>query len=377
MNFKTLSFWYGLFLIGLTIFSYGFVDPNLKLTLWPPLDRLAFRQPTLTTLVFIFFLIALFGFYLYFLKLAAKKKILPRQWSKLILATAFILLFSYPAFSYDIFNYIMTAKIVTFYHENPYLMMPIEFLNEPMLAFMHLANRLTPYPPLWISLTLIPSVLAKGSILISLFLFKLLMAVFYFGVVFLLGKILEEIEPQERRKGIVFFAFNPLILIEVLVSSHNDVVMMFFALLALYFLFQKRKTFAFFFLVISGGIKCVTFVLLPIFGFFSRFKKERLIFFSCWALFLVFLFSPLKRELYPWYLVWVIPFAALAVKKKFLFWLILAFSFGLLGRYLPFLYTRSWGGITPVIKKGLTLIPPAAVLLFFSLEKILKHESRL
>lgn len=372
MNFKTAKFFYLLLLVGLVVFSYGLIDPNLKLVVWGRLDFFTFLNPLLTTLIFAFFLLALFGFYFYFLNLAEKRKVLPKQWSRLIAMTTAILLFSYPAFSSDIFNYIMTAKVVTFYRENPYLVMPIEFLGEPMLAFMHLANRLTPYPPLWIGLTLIPSFLAKGNILTSLFLFKLLIVAFYLGIVFLIGKILGEINSRKKLKGVVFFALNPLVLIEVLVSSHNDVVMMFFALLGFFLLFQKRKGPAFLSLFVSGGIKYVTLVLLPIFGLWDRLKKEKLISLACGTLFLALFLSPLKRELYPWYLVWVIPFVALAVEKKFLFWLSISFSFGLLCRYLPFLYTRSWAGITPRVKEWVAIIPPSLVVLSFSLRRIFR-----
>lgn len=353
---------YTLLLVILTIFSYGFVDANFPLKTIPMLYNLVHFHRLLTTIIYIIVVALLFGFYGWVLWLVKKKKLTSREIWRLIGITVVILFFSFPAFSYDIFNYVMTAKLVTLYHENPYLVMPIEFLGDPMLAFMHLANMTTPYPPFWIMFTLIPSFLAKGNILMNIFLFKLLIVAFYLGLVSLIGKI--------NRQGIVFFAFNPLVLIEVLVSGHNDIAMMFFALLGFYLFFHKRKILSLVSLLVSAGIKYVTIVLLPLFVLFPRLKKEKLVSLSGWLLFSAFLLSPLKRELYPWYLIWVFPLAALMADNKLFFWLTIAFSFGLLGRYLPFLYTRSWGGITPMVKMWVTIIPPVVVLLIFSLKQV-------
>lgn len=366
MKFKLILFFYVFLLLLLSIFSYAFVDPNLELNssssyqaFQKRLSFLVFQKPIGASLIFIFFVLSLFFLYLYLLN---SSELSEKQLWRLILVAVLALFLSYPAFSHDIFNYIMVAKIVTLYHENPYFVMPIEFLGEPMLAFMHFANAITPYPPFWIILTLIPSILAKGNILAGIFLFKLLIVFFYLGSAFLIGKM--------NHRGLVFFAFNPLVLIEVLISSHNDMVMMFFALLGFYLLFRQRKTLSLISLLVSAGIKYVTIILLPLFLLLPRLRKERLISFSCWLLFSAFLLSPLKRELYPWYLIWVLPLVALETDNKMFFWLTIAFSFGLLGRYLPFLYTGSWGGITPMVKIWVTIIPPVAVILIFSLKQI-------
>jgi len=67
------------------------------------------------------------------------------------------LLFSYPFLSHDLFNYLFDAKIVTFYHQNPYILKALDFPSDPWLRFMHWTHRTYPYGPSFLFLTLVPS----------------------------------------------------------------------------------------------------------------------------------------------------------------------------------------------------------------------------
>ena len=146
------------------------------------------------------------------------------------------MLLSYPAIlSYDIFNYIGTSKVLFIYHENPYLQMPIEFIGDPILMFTRAANKVALYGPLWVFLSGIPYAISFGNYFVSVFVFKIFVSVFYVGIVYLIRKL------TNSYFSILLFAANPLVIIETFVSGHNDVVMMFFALLAFYLL--KKATF--------------------------------------------------------------------------------------------------------------------------------------
>ena len=73
--------------------------------------------------------------------MAKKKKISkPFVWL-IIFVSALLLVFSYNAFSYDIFNYIFDAKIFTHYHQNPYLQKALDYPGDPMLSFMRWTHR--------------------------------------------------------------------------------------------------------------------------------------------------------------------------------------------------------------------------------------------
>lgn len=367
MKFKLVLIFYILLFLALTIFSYGFVDFNFPLN--PPsfLRNLVYGNRSLATMIFISIVTGLFILYALALKNVGQKKLTDREIWQLIFVAVMILFFSWPAFSHDIFSYIGMAKVVFFYRENPYLVMPIEFIGEPMLKFMHSANRLVVYGPVWILLTAIPYFLGGERLILSVFLFKALVILFYLGTAWLIWKI-----SKKNIYSLTFFALNPLVMIESLVSGHNDVMMMFWVLLAINYLFQKKKILSFISLLCSVGIKFVTIALLPFFAFHSRLKKKKLITFSVWAMYSVFFLTPLRSEIYSWYLIWVLPLASLVIQDKFIFGLTFSFSFGLLLRYTSFLYTGSWAGITPLLKTLTTFIPPGLTLLFLMGEAIVK-----
>ncbi len=61
--------------------------------------------------------------------------------------------------------------------------------------------------------------------------------------------------------------------------------------------------------------------------------------------------------MYPWYAIWFLPFTVLNPHKKNLIYLSLAFAFGLLLRYLPFMYSGSHLGYTPILRIILMSLP--------------------
>ncbi len=367
---KLLFFSYGIFLLALSIFSYVFVDQNL-IYLKNLYSGFQSSERTITTIVYIIFIFIFFFFYFVFLKKAQKKLIKILDLKILIGLTLLILLFSYSAFtSFDIFNYLATTKTLFFYKENPYIVMPIEFMGDPLLLFTHAANKIALYGPFWIGLTSIPYVLGLGNFLLTLFSFKLFVSLFYLGTVYLLWKM------SKNLFSLTLFALNPLVVMESLSSSHNDIVMMFFALLSFFLLMKKKTIYAFIFLVFSIFIKYATIFLLPVFIYsaWKIFKKEkidwqRVFLFSALSMFVIFFLSSLREEIYPWYAIWFLSFVALIPKKKLFLYISLAFSFGLLFRYIPFMLLGTHFGLTPTIKTIVTFTPPILISIYVYLKK--------
>lgn len=378
---------YLLFFILLLFFSYGYVDFNLTLSTKSWYQKfqvffrdLAFQRRPLATLIFLFFWLVSFTFYFFLFFQAKNKKVSKDFFKKLVWVTVLGAFFSYPFLSNDVFNYIFTAKILTFYHENPYVVMPEEFIGDPWLSFLHWSNRTALYGPSWLILSTIPSFLARQNLALSLFCFKGLIVLFYLATVFLLVKLLNLIRTKENLSGLVFFTLNPLVLLETLVSAHNDIILVFFALLSFYLLMRNHSVWASLALLFSILIKFATVFLLPVFLYtlWLKLKNQKLVWpgiftLASLSMYLVYFLSPLREELYPWYLIWVTPFVVLAFHNRFLVWLTVSLSAGTLLRYAPFLYTGSWGGMTPQIKFWVTVTPVILVFLKFSLEKFLKR----
>jgi len=244
-NVKVKIFNTGYLLSAIGLFFYSFTQIDLGLTLsrvsvWQTAEKFFksigyFNRP-MSALIFIIITLLLFTFYLLILNNIRKKEISRKTIWSLIIATTVILTFSYNAFSYDLFNYMFDAKIVTFYNQNPFVYKALDFPGDPMLSFMHWTHRLYPYGPTWLGLTVPLSFLGMQVFLPTFFLFKIMISATFLGTVYFISRILQKISPENELFGVAFFALNPLVIIESLVSAHNDITMIFFAMWALYLL---------------------------------------------------------------------------------------------------------------------------------------------
>lgn len=363
-NFLLLGIFYVLILVSLLAYSFTQMDLNLTLSKssvfqsWQRFFiQIGYFQRPLSTIIFLTIISLLFLFYFLILRLVKIGQISQKQTWWFIGASVVILFFSYPAFSHDLFNYMFDARIFTHYQLNPHHFKALDFPQDPWIRFMHWTHREYPYGPSWLILTIPLSYLGFDKFLPTLFNFKVLMTGAYIGTVYLVHKILTKIKPEESLFGTAFFALNPLILIESLVSAHHDIVMMFFALSSFYLLLLRKKFYSFISIVASIGIKYVTAFLFPVWLF--GFRPKLAFIFSL----LGFIYVARQMEIQPWYFIWVLSFIALIPKERLLIFLAFGFSLGLLLRYAPFLYLGHWNDPAPQIKILVTTIP--LVLSFF------------
>ena len=209
-----LHFSYLIVVIGLFFYSFTQVDLNLTLSRWPPMlvmqnyfQNIGYYQRPLSVFLYIVIVFLFFIFYFLFLWLARIEKI--RGIWGLIIATTVILTFSYNAFSYDLFNYIFDAKIITFYQQNPYLQKALDYPSDHMVSFMRSTHRTYPYGPAWISLTIPLSLVGFNVFLPTLYLFKGLIAASFLGTVYFLNKILDNLKMQNTLYGICLLYTSP------------------------------------------------------------------------------------------------------------------------------------------------------------------------
>ncbi len=359
----------------LLFFSYGFIDPHLSFSshpwyLWAQniVVSLVYRQSVAAAALYVSVIAVFFAAYGMVLSHQQPKRITSvPSWIALLIG---ILVLSYPAFSYDIYNYIATAKVAFQYRENPYVVMPVEIPNEPMLSYTRAANKLALYGPAWIALTSFPFIAGMGNIFWTVMSFKAFAAVFYAAVALLIYRKTKDLRQT------LFFALNPLVLIEVLVSGHNDIVMMTLGLSGLLLWGRadgKYKAAGVILFVSSVLIKGATIALLPLF-FFPAWKLEKKMLVAAFFMFGVFLVSPLREEMYPWYAVWWISCLAFVPmrKKSFIHALSFWFSLGLMLRYVPWIATREYGGITPVSRIVVTIVPVLVYVCIRFRKKILR-----
>ncbi|CAN5153194.1 hypothetical protein BH09PAT1_BH09PAT1_5440 [soil metagenome] len=357
------SIFYLIVIFCLFLYSFTQIDLGLTMTRASIFTQIQksfqyigyFNRPLSTTLV-VLLLVFLFAFYIFYI-LSARKKLLTTKtfWITTIILTV-ILTFSYTAFSYDIFNYIFDAKIFTHYHANPYLHKALDYPGDPMLSFMHWTQRAYPYGPVWLGLTIPLSYLGLNYFIPTFFIFKLISAVSYLGCIWIIGKIMRKVQPSKEVLAMVIFAFNPLVIIESLLSGHNDIVMMFFALVSLFFLINKKYALAFVLLFVSIGIKYATGFLLPMYIMIYFFDKKKVMIpwmtvFATMVVAMLFavIAATLRTTLQPWYILFALPFAALLTDSLIFLVPSIIISLVFLCNYLPFLYMGNWDPPIPTL----------------------------
>ncbi|OGH39265.1 MAG: hypothetical protein A3B44_03060 [Candidatus Levybacteria bacterium RIFCSPLOWO2_01_FULL_38_21] len=359
-NLKSLSFGYLLTIIGFFLYSFTQVDLNLTLSqfsLWQITQKFFqqigyFNRP-LSTTFYILIIFLLFGFYFFFLSLASKNKIRKNKIWFLTIVSTIILSFSYNAFSYDLFNYMFDAKIITHYGQNPYLHKALDFSTDPMLNFMRWTHRTYPYGPSWLILTVPLSFIGFNFFLPTFFLFKFLSSLSFLGTAYFISKILKKISPRNELFGLSLFVFNPLIIIEGLVSSHNDLPMVFFAVLSLYLLTEKKYFTFLLSLLFSIGIKFATVFLLPIFPYIFLTKNKnqpdwrKLLNYVPILMAIPLILVTIRTNFQPWYLLYIVPFAPFLKDRYYALVVSTVFPFFALLEYAPFLYKGDWNPPIP------------------------------
>jgi hypothetical protein len=360
---------YFVLLIAFLIYSFTQVDLNLtlsRLSVYQNIEKslryVGFYQRPLSTVIFVIIAFLLFIFYCSFLYLAKKGKLKLKNLTILTILSAAALVFSYNAFSYDLFNYIFDARILSFYHLNPYLHKASDFTSDPMLNFMRWTHRYYPYGPSWLILTVPLTFIGMDYFLPTFFLFKILMALSFLGSCYLVYQISAKLFPENKILNVTFFAFNPLVLIESLVSAHNDIPMIFFILLSIYLFLQKKKVLSWVSNLFSIGIKFSTGALLPLFiivEFFERTGRkinwEKFFIASVILSLLTVLIASVRTTFQPWYLVFPLSMAAFIPKKLYIFIPMLIASIFALVIYIPYVLMTDYAKGYPQIIQNIEI----------------------
>lgn len=262
-------------------------------------------------------------------------------------------MFSYPALSHDLFNYIFDAKIFTQYGQNPYAHKALDFPADPTIRFMRWVHRTYPYGPTYLLLSFIPSFLGTGIFSITFFLFKLLHVVLYISSVWVLTKL--------NNKFATIFAFHPLIIVEGLINTHNDFVALAFGVIGVSLLILKSN--AILSRLVIWMSVLVKFTTLPIFVLSEKwiarklplhkklFEKNIVEITGFSGVIFVILYQSYTMEIQSWYFLNLLIF--IPYFPSLINWLS-PFFFSLVISYYPYVVGGEWGqGGDVTIKKSI------------------------
>lgn len=380
----------------LTVFSYSYVDLNLTLSQNPLvlkftalMQQLGYYNRPQATIIYTAFIVGAFSFFIFNLWLFYKSKVSTKYLFVSVISNTIVLIFAYPFLSYDIFNYMFDAKIIYKYHSSPYTHKPLDFPQDTWLRFMHWVHRFSPYGPLWLATSLIPTVLGFGKFILTLFTFKIFIGSFHLINSFLIYKTLQKIQPKFAEFATAAYALNPTFLIEGIANAHNDVVLASFLLMSIYFAVYSKKSLSFLAIIIGTLLKYIAILNLPylVWYFFKRKKTEELVIlylltmgaftylFSSFTITVPFVSSGSTQvQFQPWYLFWTIPLISL-VPKKGLVIVAIAVCFGASLRYLPYLYYGDWSqlGTTSFMTK-ITIIPALIAVFVIAAKSLTKSK---
>ncbi len=180
--------------------------------------------------------------------------------------------------SQDIFSYIGYARLGLIYHLNPLTALPSAIPHDPVYPYIFWVNQPSAYGPVWALLSeflqWITLALGLKSIIGMVLPLRLFGLLTHLGSTWLIWSISgrvqaynEAISWRRRLAGTLAFGWNPLLLYEACSNAHNDAVVLFFILLALWSLLPGRRggtynyLLAAVFLALAACIK-ITFVLL-------------------------------------------------------------------------------------------------------------------
>lgn len=285
--------------------------------------------------------------------------LIPNVYKTLNLKTAFFILalitliysLSYPFLSKDIFYYYISAKMAYIYHLNPFTTPPIEIVDRDFFVLVsHNIRAPYLYGPLFLLYSIIPMAILGGQKIITYFIaFKLLNGMLFF----ISGLLLFRLTNYDRRLFSIWF-LNPLLLIEWLANSHNDIIMIAPVAAGIFYLMKKDYLKSFGLIVISFLIKFVSIFTLPI---YILNNKLRVHYFKAVGLLLPLLIYLSKITIQPWYLSWSYMFLPLGKLKTASLTLFSLIGFISLANYYYFLESSGWGA-------GLIIPRPLLITIF-------------
>lgn len=191
-------------------------------------------------------------------------------WVRPAVATAILLrislLFSTPNLTDDYYRYIWDG-IQTTEGRNPYAQTPEEALtntdNQALFQQLNSPGFYTVYPPVSQGLFALSAWLGEGNVLHTTFWLKVIILLFECLSIWLLMQLL--LHYQRPLHWVLWYALNPMVILELQGNVHFEAVMISLSLLAIWFFVNKRSFSAGVALALAFGTKLWPLLFVPFF----------------------------------------------------------------------------------------------------------------
>lgn len=160
----------------------------------------------------------------------------------LAVVARFLLLFSFPNLSDDIYRFLWDAELILDGH-NPYLLLPENIVTpdtQDLYNKLNSSSYYSPYPPVAQIVYSIAAFISASDLLIFSIVIKLFTLLAELGTLYFMVKTLELLKLNKGR--VLIYALNPLIIIELMGNLHFESFMVLFMIATAYYLIRSNHT---------------------------------------------------------------------------------------------------------------------------------------
>lgn len=166
-------------------------------------------------------------------------------------------------FSDDVYLYNLYGRTIATYGANPIVHPPATYGWDPHLSWVHWKDLPSSYGPAWLMLSAALSGLAPDSITAVVLVYRLAALAIHLATAAAVWFVLRQTSPRDALAGTVFYAWNPLVIVEVVGNAHNDVLVAMFGVLLIAATVQRAWVHAAFFGACAMMVKPFAALLLP------------------------------------------------------------------------------------------------------------------
>jgi hypothetical protein len=195
-----------------------------------------------SAVVYLLLVLSLYAFYAAGYGLTARGKVSVTAVFAVGAVFCFELLWAYPATAVDVFGYIAQGRLLALHQVNPFIVAPIEFPSDAIVAYLAFPDEPSQYGPVWVLLGGAITTLARGDLVTEVLAYKVVGALVQIcgaALIYLIAAGLGA-GPIRARASAYLYLCNPMLLWEMVGNAHNDGVMMLLGLAAVWLFVTGR-----------------------------------------------------------------------------------------------------------------------------------------